>query len=131
MCIRDSAGPVRVYLPLTVPGLVELHTSGRIASAPLAAHAVTDNLRRSWADADDEELEYAVLMAAAFDSLRLIAATGAAPRRVVVVADVDDSEVETGDDDTEVRVLVDVPLGRCSAVQVDDADAEGLSLIHI
>ena len=78
-------------------------------------------------DADEEELEYAALMAAAYDSLVLIAETGDQARRVVVAADVDDAAVEVvgGDDVSLVRVAVEVPLGRCSAVHVDDAHADG------
>lgn len=112
-------------MPTTVAGLAALHSSGRLAPAPLPAHAVTATLRGAWPGADDEELEYAVLMAAAFDSLQLIAAGSAEPRRVVVVADVDDADAEPGDEETAVTVTTEVPLSRCSAVHVDDADAEG------
>jgi hypothetical protein len=115
---------VRVYLPLTLTGLAELHATGALGPAPLAAHAVTERLRRDWSTGDDEELEYAVLMAAAFDSLVAIDAAGATPRRVVVAADVDDSDVTVGEDETAVQVAVAVPLARCQAVHVDDPDAE-------
>ena len=116
---------MRVYLPLTVRGLTELHRSGRIAPAPLTAHAVLPALRRDWEGSDDEELEYAVLMAAAFDSLAMIADTGDTPRRVVVVADVDVSQVEVRDDLTSVIVTAEVPLTRCAALHVDDSESEG------
>ncbi len=116
---------MRVYLPLTVSGLLELQGRGRLGPAPLAANAVTPALRASWEGADDEELEYAALMAAAFDSLVLIGETDAEPRRIVVAADVDDSDVRIGDDETSVQVLTEVPLARCSAVHVDDSDAAG------
>jgi len=114
-------------VPTTVAGLAALHGTGRLAPAPISAHAVTPALRASWAGADDEELEYAVLMAAAFDSLQLIAATSGEPRRVVVVADVDDADVDVdpGGDETAVVVAGEVLISRCSAVHVDDADAEG------
>ena len=115
---------MRVYLPLTLTGLAELHASGRVGPAPLAAHAVTERLRRDWDGGDDEELEYAALMAAAFDSLVAIGSTGAATRRVVVAAEVDDTDVAVGDDETAVRLTADVPLARIQAVHVDDADAE-------
>lgn len=115
---------MRIYVPSTFAGLASLRTTGRLAPAPLAAHAVTPSLRRSWAGADEEELEYAVLMAAAFDSLALVAETSDVPRRVVVVADVEDTAVSPGADETGVVVSVDVPLARCSAVHVDDASAE-------
>lgn len=129
---------MRVYLPLTVAGLGDLHRSGRIAPAPLRAHAVTSALRASFGDADDEELEYAALMASAYDSLLAIAATSGEPRRVVVAADVDDSAVgpdPTADDDpTAVVVSGDVGISQCRSVHVDDADAEGeivLALAHL
>jgi hypothetical protein len=119
---------VRVYLPLTVAGLANLHASGRVAPAPLRAHAVTSGLRASVAGADDEELEYAALRAAAYDSLVLIAETSGEPRRVVVAADVDEGDVRAADDPddpTAVVVAVDVPIARCGAVHVDVADADG------
>jgi hypothetical protein len=116
---------VRVYVPLTLAGLAALHGVGRIAPAPLDAHAVTPSLRRAFEDADDEELEYVTLMAAAFDSLVLISETGDEPRRVVVAADVDDADVRVGDDQTSVVLDVEVSLSQCRAVHVDDADAEG------
>jgi len=118
---------VRVYVPLTVHGLTSLHHAGRIAPAPLAAHAVTPAMRAAMADADEDELEYAALMAAAYDSLVLIAGAGAEARRVVVAADVDDAAVAIagGDDVSLVQVASEIPLARCSAVHVDDADADG------
>ncbi len=122
------AGRVRIYLPLTVAGLAELHASGRISPAPLRAHAVTASLRAGVSDADDEELEYAALMAAAYDSLVLIAESSGEPRRVVVAADVDESDVvlvDDVDDPTSVIVSSDVLITRCGAVHVDDADADG------
>jgi hypothetical protein len=114
---------VRVYLPLTLTGLAQLHATGVLAPAPLAAHAVTPRLRREWEGSDDEELEYAALMAAAFDSLAALAAQGAAPRRVVVAADVPDADVVVGDDETAVEVSTEVPLARCQAVHVDEPEA--------
>lgn len=114
---------MRVYLPLTLPGLARLHATGAIGPAPLPAHAVTPRLRRDWEGSDDEELEYAVLMAAAFDSLAAVAAEGAAPRRVVVAAEVPDADVALGEDETAVQVRAEVPLARCQAVHVDEAEA--------
>ncbi|HET7902203.1 MAG TPA: hypothetical protein VFL59_13535 [Candidatus Nanopelagicales bacterium] len=120
---------MRVYLPLTVAGLGELHRTGRASGSPLRAHAVTSALRASFGTADDEELEYAALMAAAYDSLLAIASTGGEPRRVVVSADLDDAAVapdpDADDDPTAVVVTGEVGLERCRSVHVDDADAEG------
>lgn len=116
---------MRIYVPLTVPALADLHATGRISPAPIAAHAVTPALRQSWGQASDEELEYAVLMAAAYDSLALIAATGAEPRRIVVTAEVRDADVETADDETAVTVRAEVSIAQCTSVHIDDAEAEG------
>jgi hypothetical protein len=123
---------VRVYIPLTVAGLAALHSSGRIAPAPVNAHAVTPELRTALGDgSDDEELEYAALMAAAADSLRLIAASDAEPRRIVVAAEVDTAVEDAGVDTvgpaaaSRVRLDVEIPLSRCRSVHVDDSDAEG------
>ena len=115
---------MRVSLPLTLTGLAELHATDPLGPAPLAAHAVTEHLRRETPIGDDEELEYAVLMAAAFDSLIALDSAGAPPRRVVVAAEVDDADVQVGEDETAVQVLVGVPLARCQAVHVDDPGAE-------
>jgi hypothetical protein len=114
---------VRVDLPLTLTGLARLHADGALGPAPLAAHAVTPRLRREWEGSDDEELEYAALMAAAFDSLAALAAEGATPRRVVVAADVPDGDVVVGEDETAVQVASAVPLSRCQAVHVDEPEA--------
>ena len=54
------------------------------------AHAVTAWLREAWPEADEEEWEYAALMAAADDSLALLTEEDR-PRRVVVVAEVTSS----------------------------------------
>ena len=121
---------MRVYVPLTVRGLTDLHRTGSIGPAPISAHAVTPALRREWDGADEEELEYAALSMAAFDSLARIAETDDAPRRVVVAADVDEGGVLTGDegsgdDVTSVTVRSPIPLSLCHAVHVDDASAEG------
>lgn len=66
---------LRVYLPSTRAGLAAL-VQARGVSGPLTAHAVTDVLRREWPEADDEQWEYAALMAAAATSRELGAATG-------------------------------------------------------
>ena len=122
---------MRIYVPLTVPGLADLHATGRVTPAPISAHAVTPALRQSWANAEEEELEYAVLMAAAYESLTLIAATGAQARRIVVTAEVPDADVVTGEDETAVTMLTEVKLSQCSSVHIDDADAEGEIVLAI
>ncbi|MBB1261948.1 DUF6912 family protein [Streptomyces alkaliterrae] len=138
---------MRVYLPLTLPGLAAAHQEGEVGPAPLTAYAVTPGLR-AWSGSDDlEELEYAALGRAARASLRLLAADqDAARRRVVLAADVADRDVrpdgqdgqdgqdggeggsggERGEGDErlgEVRLARPLPLSRVAAVHVDAEDA--------
>ncbi|WP_428837947.1 DUF6912 family protein, partial [Streptomyces thermocarboxydus] len=77
---------MRVYVPLTLPGLAEAHRTGQLGDGPFTAYAVTPALREWYVSDDLEELEYAALGRAALASLRLLAADPAAPRRRVVVA---------------------------------------------
>ena len=82
---------MRVYVPLTLPGLAEAHKAGELGPAPLIAYAVTPALREWYVSDDIEELEYAALNRAAQASLRLLAVDPqAARRRVVVAVDVAD-----------------------------------------
>ncbi|MBO1750896.1 hypothetical protein J4G33_03680 [Actinotalea sp. BY-33] len=80
---------MRIYLPSTVTEL-------RAATLePRLVHAVTPGLRAALPDEDDEGLEYAAQLLAADDSLDLLAEDAAAPRRrLVVAADVPESDVE-------------------------------------
>lgn len=123
---------MRVYVPLTLPGLAEAYKTGELGAAPLVAYAVTPALREWYVSDDLEELEYAALNRAALASLRLLAADPAAARRRVVVAvDVPD-RAATADPDRaldpaalgEVRVAGAVPLAKAAAVHVDAGDAE-------
>ncbi|MFF8596028.1 DUF6912 family protein [Streptomyces sp. NPDC015220] len=123
---------MRVYVPLTLPGLAEAHRTGELGAGPLAAYAVTPALREWYASDDTEELEYAALGQAALASLRLLAADPQAPRRRAVVAvDVPDGAASAGPgrgpdpaEPGEVRVTGPVPLARAAAVHVDSDDAE-------
>ncbi|MFJ4617733.1 DUF6912 family protein [Streptomyces sp. NPDC088812] len=123
---------MRVYVPLTLPGLAEAHETGRLGAGPLVAYAVTPALREWYLSDDMEELEYAALGRAALASLRLLAADPGAPRRRVVVAvDVPDGAA-TADPDRgldpaapgEVRVAGALPLAKAASVHVDAPDAE-------
>ena len=123
---------MRVYLPATTSVLRTLVDDGRL-TGPLTGFAVTPALRDFYAlsdaGADEEELEYAALLAAARASLRLIDVDpSAARRRVVLAADVPDTAVtELDDPDTDrgaVRVVGDVPLADVASAHVDGADAE-------
>nr|WP_239521830.1 hypothetical protein [Geodermatophilus sabuli] len=102
-------------------------------AGPLTGFAVTPRLREfyavSEAEADTEELEYAALLTAARASLRLIDVDPtAARRRVVVAADVADSDVaEIEDPDADrgaVRISADVALRAVASAHIDGADAE-------
>ncbi|MFE5923895.1 DUF6912 family protein [Streptomyces sp. NPDC056468] len=123
---------MRVYVPLTLPGLAEAHKAGELEAESLVAYAVTPALREWYLSDDIEELEYAALNRAALASLRLLAAdAGAARRRVVVAVDVPDgaavADPDRGLDPAalgEVRIAGGVALARAAAVHVDSDDAE-------
>jgi len=123
---------VRVYLPATTTVLRTLVEESRLPG-PFTAFAVTPALRQfyalSEAEADEEELEYAALLAAARASLRLIDIDpGAARRRVVVAADVPDSSVAPLDDpDTDrgaARVDADIRVADVASAHIDGTEAE-------
>ncbi|MER6472051.1 DUF6912 family protein [Streptomyces collinus] len=123
---------MRVYVPLTLPGLAEAHKTGELGTGPLVAYAVTPALREWYLSDDVEELEYAALGRAALASLRLLAADPDAERRRVVVAvDVPDRVAAAGPDRGsdpsalgEVTVTGTVRLAKAAAVHVDADDAE-------
>ncbi|MFK0236153.1 DUF6912 family protein [Streptomyces vinaceus] len=122
---------MRVYVPLTLPGLAEAHKAGELGPAPLRAYAVTPGLREWYVSDDIEELEYAALGRAAAASLRLLAEDGGAPRkRVVVAVDVDDKAAAAtpGVDEAtlgQVTLAAAVRLSVAAAVHVDADDAVG------
>ncbi|MFJ9583691.1 DUF6912 family protein [Streptomyces acidicola] len=123
---------MRVYVPLTLPGLAAAYKTGELGEGPFVAYAVTPALREWYLSDDIEELEYAALNRAALASLRLLAVEpGVARRRVVVAVDVADgaavADPDRGLDPAalgEVRVAGQVPLSRAAAVHVDSDDAE-------
>ncbi|WP_435213911.1 DUF6912 family protein [Streptomyces sp. bgisy034] len=123
---------MRVYVPLTLPGLAEAYKTGELGAGPLVAYAVTPALREWYLSDDIEELEYAALNRAALASLRLLAADAEAVRRRVVVAvDVADgaavADPDRGLDPSalgEVRIARGVALARAAAVHIDADDAE-------
>jgi hypothetical protein len=123
---------MRVYVPLTLPGLAEAYRTGALGDGPFLAYAVTPALREWYLSDVIEELEYAALSRAALASLRLLAADAGAPRRRVVVAvDVSDDAASTDPDRGldpaalgEVRVAGAVRLAEAAAVHMDAADAE-------
>ncbi|KPI21725.1 hypothetical protein OK074_7336 [Actinobacteria bacterium OK074] len=126
---------MRVYVPLTLPGLAEAYKTGELGESgtgPVVAYAVTPALREWYLSDDIEELEYAALNRSALASLRLLAVDPGAPRRRVVVAvDVPDraavADPDRGLDPAalgEVKVAGPVALAKAAAVHVDADDAE-------
>lgn len=113
----------RVYLPTTSAGLAGL-VADRGWPGPLRGHAVTDALRAEWPDGDDEQWEYAALMAAADDS-RTLRGEGDRPRRYVVAADVPEALPVPGDDPTAVEVAGGVTWRSVAAAHVDIEDDGG------
>ena len=123
---------MRVYLPATTTSLRTLVDEG-VLPGPHTAFAVTPKLREFYelsdAEADEEELEYAALLAAARASLRLIDNDPtAARRRVVLAADVPDAAVQPIDDpDTDrgaARVDADSAMRAVASAHIDGAAAE-------
>ena len=123
---------MRVYLPATTNVLRALVDDGRL-TGPLTAFAVTPRVREFYAlsdaGADEEELEYAALLAAARASLRLVDVDPtAARRRVVLAADVPDAAVaEVEDPDADrgaVRISGDLALADVASAHVDGAESE-------
>jgi hypothetical protein len=110
----------RIYVPSSIAGLNELLVSGGIGPVPVHAHAVTDGVRAALPDAAEEEWEYAVLNAAAQDSLGLLT-EDEPPRRVVVVAEAD--SVAPDPDGSLVELDEVVPLRQVVAVHADADDA--------
>jgi hypothetical protein len=118
---------VRVYLPATTSVLRRLVETSECGPAPLTAFAVTPGLREWYVDDDIESLEYAAMLEAARASLRLLAGDpAAAPRRVVIAAELPDGVVAVRDDLDlgVVRVAEAVLLRQIVSVHVDDHDAE-------
>ena len=124
---------MRVFLPSTLPALVEALRAGQVGSGLGAApghqpgYAVTPALREAYASGDEEELEYAALTEAARASLRMLAENPAAPpRRVVLAAEIPTDQVKLDARDREpgrVLVTVAIPVDKLAAAHADDTEA--------
>ncbi|MBT0994654.1 hypothetical protein KIN34_10180 [Cellulomonas sp. DKR-3] len=119
---------MRTYLPATLDEL-----DGSTDLAPRRGYAVTAALRAALPDEDEEGWEFAAHLAAADDSLVLLARRPDAPAlRLVVTADLDDAAVrvldvpppgaDAGDVGTpgEVEVTAPVAWSRVACVHVDE-----------
>jgi hypothetical protein len=85
---------MRVYLPSTLPALARLLLTSEISEPPVRGFAVTPALREWYSSGDLEELEYIALLHAARASLRLLQEDpSAAPRRVVLAAELPEGDV--------------------------------------
>ena len=109
----------RVYVPATLGSLARFTGEGGIGPTPVHAHAVTEWLRAAWPEADEEEWEYAALMAAADASLALLTEEDL-PRRVVVVAEAADFIEDPGS--TALTVDSAIPMRAVHAVHADTVD---------
>lgn len=117
---------MRIYLPSTTTELATLRDD-EVLPGPRAATAVTAEFREWYFDTDLEALEYAALTEAARLSLRMVDADlGAVRRRVVLAADVSESEVEPdpGSGRGSVRFVGDLDLAAVVSLHIDGADAE-------
>jgi hypothetical protein len=115
---------MRVYLPSTLPALADALREGAVGPAPVHGFAVTPALREAYASGDEEELEYIAMLAAARESLRLLRADPAAPRRrVVLAADAEATWIAYDDDPAAVVITDAIPLATVASGHVDDAEA--------
>ncbi|MDP3969709.1 MAG: hypothetical protein Q8Q02_15670 [Nocardioides sp.] len=119
----------RVFVPVTAGDLRVLAAEGALPAGTWSAHTVTDALRASWPDGDDEEWSYAALLTAAQESVERMAdhpEEAGAPRRRVLAAEV--AEVVASPDpdaaETGVGVSGPLPLSSVDALHVDEEDAE-------
>jgi hypothetical protein len=124
---------MRVYLPTTLTALPAVLKEGELGPAPLHGYAVTPALREAYASGDEEELEYVAMLAAARESVRLLAADPEPPRRrAVLAAEVPDDDVtwmvQTGfpgeGEPAAVSVGTVIPVSKVAAGHVDDVAAE-------
>jgi tellurite resistance protein len=112
-------------VPATVPMLHVLNETGELPAVNGTAFALTPALRESYATGSAEELEYVAMLDAARASLRLIAADQeAAPRRVVISADLDDVTFRPDLDNSVVRVAAPIPMKVVASVHMDAPEAE-------
>lgn len=121
---------MRVYLPGTIAMLRQLLADGKFTPVGGTGFALTPALREAYASGSDEELEYSVMVETATASIRLLAIDGAEeadtdpPRRVVVVAEVENATIRSDLDAAVVKVSGPVSMAEIDAIHVDTAEAE-------
>ena len=109
----------RVFIPSTLEELAAFREAGEVGPAPFGAHCA-EMLRNDFPDVNEEELEYAAMVAASIDSLRRIGSDGR-PARVVIAADVP-TYSEDGPE-SEVAVTANVSWADVASVHVDTSEA--------
>jgi hypothetical protein len=116
---------MRVFVPVTRSDLRELVASGGLGPSPISGYAVTGVLRESYAQGDEEELEYVAMTAAARTSLTLLARLEDEPdRRMVVAVDADEVYPQGALGPAGVELGHVVPMRHVIAVHVDTSEAE-------
>jgi hypothetical protein len=114
---------VRVYLAATAALLKELADHAQVAG-PLEGFAATESLRRELGDVSDEDLEFALAIAAGESSAAMVGLDDPGRgRRFVLVADIDGADA-SADDATPGAVEVRGPvlLAQVDAVLADPED---------
>lgn len=112
---------VRVYVPTNLETLAQFSEAGGIGPAPVRAHAVTGWLRAAWEDAEEDEWEYAALMAAADEAAGCLTEDHR-PRRVVVVAEVEAVTEDPESTGVSVDSAIAMRLVRAVHADTDDID---------
>ncbi|MGM0385641.1 MAG: DUF6912 family protein [Actinomycetota bacterium] len=111
---------MRVYLPATASDLAATELR------PAVVHAVTPALRTELPGEDEETLELVAFLAAADDSVRLVAERSAPPRRVVLAAEIPDADLAPGSPDALETVRLPrgpLPWDTVVSIHVDEPDA--------
>lgn len=118
---------MRVYVPVTTAALRGMLESGGLGPPPILGYAVTGDLRESYAEGDEEELEYVAMTRAARACLDLLAVQpegeGAEhDRRMVLVVE---SEDVTPDGDVAGAVVIDtaIAMRQVAALHADTEEA--------
>ena len=112
---------VRIYVPTNLEALERMSVEGGVGPAPVHAHAVTGWLRESWPEGEQDEWEYAALMAAADEAAGSLGPDHR-PRRVVLVAEVE--AVTEEPESTVVSVDSAIALRFVQAVHADTDDVD-------
>ncbi|MET3803701.1 hypothetical protein ABIB25_000687 [Nakamurella sp. UYEF19] len=116
---------MRIYIPVTLSTLREVVVQKSITPRGGTVFSVTDDLRREYPEADDEELEYLAMSDAARACLRLLSVAGddEPPLRVVISADVPAVESTPHLDRAAARFEGAVPWKQIASVHLDGAEA--------